>query len=587
MFVESVLVHMSVSASLALLLACIVGQLNSWIAVTSLILATLLTAVYRRSMGRPCADESASHPQTSPPQLRRISGAIGDFDPRQLTFPVWCLLLFLAFVVFRHSLYLLYFHDGWWKTLHPNNLGDLPLHMTYIKFFSAGNAFPPANPYYMSEALRYPMAMDLYNALWDKLGMPMMTHLFLVGVLSFITIFLALYRWAGPWAWAAVFFNGGYWSWDFWAHELGSSGASDLAWKNLFLSVLLTQRGFLFALPAGLVILHRGFEACFRSRPLTASQLWLYGWLWGILPFFHLHTFLAVSLLLGLWALLQKKVRDLLPMAVGAAFVAVPFLLYSTNFMAATGALRFKLGWTRSEGENIILYWWKNFGPWSILLLLMAFEVWRGKLRSWRIYFIAALALLMSTQLVLFAPWDWDNIKVMIWSYLAFIPLLELWCQMRLQPWQRDTVLAILFISGALSVGWSLRTEWPGVKLYAQEELNIVEQIVPKVPANSIFATADTFQHPVSYFGYGIALGFAGHLWSHGIESYEVRDAVDKIMKGDADWRVLAGRLGITHIYWGAREREKYGEQGQGWQQESNISPVPEVGIYELAKSPQ
>ena len=46
-----------------------------------------------------------------------------------------------------------------------NNLGDLALHLTYIKYFANGVALWPDNPIYVFSKLRYPAGIDLFNAL--------------------------------------------------------------------------------------------------------------------------------------------------------------------------------------------------------------------------------------------------------------------------------------------------------------------------------------------------------------------------------------------------------------------------------------
>jgi hypothetical protein len=120
------------------------------------------------------------------------------------------------------------------------------------------------------------------------------------------------------------------------------------------------------------------------------------------------------------------------------------------------------------------------------------------------------------------------------------------------------------------------------MELFKQAEINVVDQVIGKLPPNAVVATADSFQHPVSFMGRGIAIGYAGHLWSHGIDAHEVRDAVDRIFKGEADWQILVRRLGITHIYWGHREKEKYKGGIMPWMDYDNLSPTSEVGIYDL-----
>ena len=46
------------------------------------------------------------------------------------------------------------------KIQSPNNLGDLALHITYIKYFANGVALWPDNPIHVFSHLRYPVGID-------------------------------------------------------------------------------------------------------------------------------------------------------------------------------------------------------------------------------------------------------------------------------------------------------------------------------------------------------------------------------------------------------------------------------------------
>ena len=72
----------------------------------------------------------------------------------------------------------------------------------------------------------------------------------------------------------------------------------------------------------------------------------------------------------------------------------------------------------------MLLFWPMNFG---VLLLLVAWLGWRlakDERAVWpRALFFPALFIFLLCCFVKFAPWEWDNTKIMIWSYLAIVPL--------------------------------------------------------------------------------------------------------------------------------------------------------------------
>src|SRR5205085_3367771 len=97
---------------------------------------------------------------------------------------------------------------------------------------------------------------------------------------------------------------------------------SEQAWKSIPLALFVTQRGLLFALPAGLLLL-----ASWRARFFHAAKdTWqLPRWgellLYASLPIFHLHTFLFLSLLLAAWFVFFASTRREIALLVGCAFV--------------------------------------------------------------------------------------------------------------------------------------------------------------------------------------------------------------------------------------------------------------------------
>ena len=163
-------------------------------------------------------------------------------------------------------------------TLHANNFGDLPLHINYIREIANGVAFPPVNPEYtLREALRYPFGPDLYNALWEILGVPMASHLFVVtGFLvddcrerhgfEMVRQLVGDRRFL-PQRWtlqAGLFSQAIQYSGDLLNRRRLE--------KSLFLSVFITQRGVLFALPSWSVLLMESTRDEFSSAKFALRK---------------------------------------------------------------------------------------------------------------------------------------------------------------------------------------------------------------------------------------------------------------------------------------------------------------------------
>jgi len=172
---------------------------------------------------------------------------------------IWLAAVVAVFAMFAfRSFCNVFFIDGnEYKIQNPNNLGDLSLHITYIKTFANGVAMWPDNPIYVFSKLRYPAGIDLFNALLLCLDVSVIRGLVWVGLGASAALCFALYRWGGAFTIAGFLFNGGVvgfqWFRNYEWKDFQSSNY--IAWKSLALTMLVTQRGLLYALPAGLLLL--------------------------------------------------------------------------------------------------------------------------------------------------------------------------------------------------------------------------------------------------------------------------------------------------------------------------------------------
>ncbi len=524
-----------------------------------------------------------------------------ELAPLTFTFPArrlhpleWALVAFVLFAGLRHLVWLFFYADHSLRTLNVNNLGDLPLHINYIRQFAGGAAFPPVNPEFAQQNLYYPYALDLYNSLWEAVGLRLEAHLLLVGVFLLVASIAALYHWAGWLGVAGFFLNGGWAGWALLTSGEWQDYQAPLAWKNFFLSLFITQRGLMFAIPAGLLILLVGTRALREPGTVTRSMLLLTGVLWGGLAFFHLHSFVAVSLMLALLAALARQWRTLLPLLWCALPLGTAFVLHSTQWLQKSSVIWLQWRWLAGE-QSLAAFWWQNLGPWLLLLAgVLVALVWQ---RQWQrlLHFVGYAALFAVFTVVMLAPWDWDNVKVLIWPWFGLLgiawqvlPRAQAFAHWptpaRLAAGAWALVLAVvLSFSGSVSVISSLSVQEDAVTVYPARELWDMEGALQNVPVDAVMLAAPSYNHPLTYWGRIRVLGYEGHTWSHGIDSSTVAAQQARIYAGDADWQALLQELGATHIVWGPHERQQYGDTSQPWRLAlRNVSQVPEVEIYAL-----
>lgn len=492
-------------------------------------------------------------------------------------------LAFAAFaaVSIRQFGWLVFERGGTLLTLLPYNLGDLPLHWTYVQFLAGGASFWPENPIATGERLRYPFGVDLLTAAFVQTGAGL-TWLFpVLGLVGAVLVALALHRWGGALAVAGFVFSGGLPSLEALAAGRSAEVESALAWKNLFLALLVPQRGFLLALPAGLLLLWS-----FRRRLLrgeTALPSWVEGLLWGTLPLVHLHTFALVSLVIAAWSLAGggAGVRRAVPAFLWAVLPATWGVWQVSDGFGAASLVGWKPGWMIGAA-NPLAFFALNFGLFLPLSVAAAVVAVREGRREERLVLAPALLVFALLFLVRVAPWEWDNTKLLLWCYVMALPPIGTLVLDRAPRAWRAALLCGLLIPGAISAlagcfGGRTRLEiaWAG-------ELESVCEALSRVPRSDRVATLPSFNHPVALCGHPLVMGYPGHLWSHGIDATRTERALASLMVGGTGWRDAARSLNARWIFWGPRERSTWPGSPRGWAEGGPVKAGEWGELYRL-----
>ena len=655
-------------------------------------------------LGQEQKQQKVSEPEE--PQNAGIPSALMRY--RRVWF--WAVAICFAMFAVRSFCWLLYIDGSELKIQSPNNLGDLSLHLTLIKNFANGVALWPDSPIFVFSKLRYPAGIDLFNALLSLIHIDLLIGLVWVGLLASLATFWGFYRWGGTFAVAGFLFNGGIVGFQFFKtfKFLDYQGtAADIAhkpiaWKSIALSMLVTQRGWLYAIPAGLVLLWHWREKFFTQSSVAAvgdaGQLtgndvsassstqadgseqsaavtepgyskgplpwWVEFSIYASMPLFHLHTFIALTIVLivGLFferatelnfvvSLLRREgiggigrmishpkswpeifrgapIRRHAAAILIAAFIPATFFVWlTTDQFHASSVLKWHPGWAQDSTElgapffklgpkdfgsstsfGLLLqktwngviapffqFWLPNFGLWVPLALglvgFCAWRIWKGK---WHwgdkppadiACVVAAVVIFAFGYFVQTAPWDWDNLKLMVWGYFLILPFL--WSDI-ISRWafpERAATCLLLFGSGFVTLLGGLSAGHPGFGLIERARLDHIGTALRPLPVEARFATYPTYNHPVLLQGRKVVLGYPGHLWTEGFDYGKANDQLTALMNGAANWRDAAKALGVRYIFWGQDEKTNYQSSKRPWEATAFLVASGDWGaIYDLAK---
>lgn len=524
----------------------------------------------------------------------------------------WILAACFAIFAFRSFCWLLYIDSEELKIQSPNNLGDLALHITYIKNFANGVSLWPDNPIYVFSKLRYPAGIDLFNALLCCLHVDLIQALVWTGLLASLATFYAFYRWGGSFAVAGFLFNGGIAGFQI-LHSptflkfLDYQGDKTIAWKSIPLAMFVTQRGWLYAIPAGLLLLWHWREKFWGTQTQNRHRAPLPFWaelsIYASMPLFHVHTFLALStVLFCLFLCGDAPICRHIAILVASAFVPATFFVgvVSDNFHAKS-MLGWNPGWVMHDPEfgrpTIFQFWFDNFGifiPLAFCLLAVCFWrlwnsgiKWNEKLPREIAFLLPAAAIFISGLFFKFAPWEWDNLKLMIWAYFLVLPFL--WADL-IARWPLEVRVAVciaLFASGFVSLFGGLAAGKTGFGFANRGDVDEVGAALQSIPVEARFAAYPLYNHPLLLQGRKVVLGYPGHLWTQGFDYAAEENELRQLMEGTGNWRQTARDLRASYLFWGREEKSNYPTSTRPWEKTTRLVASGDWGaIYDLEQAP-
>jgi len=501
--------------------------------------------------------------------------------------------------------------DGGIYTGGSNNLGDLPFHLGAIFGFSEGMNFPPENPNWAGAKFSYPFIADFITACFVKLGINVRDAMLVQNVAWAFSLLVLLEGFVrrvtslktasklGP---VLLFFSGGLgFIWfmgstdGLWNLTKDYTIGDEFRWGNSLITLFLTQRSLLLGMPISLIVL--GFLWSVFATEKTEDEspqmldlvpAFMLGLLAGLLPLVHLHS-LAVIFVVSAFILAMKRNRwrELIAFAIGVCIIAIPELLWSMSGSAtrASEFIAWHFGFDAGK-TNIAWFWIKNTGLLIPLIGLGIYLLWfpqnrevakeetKKKAKGKKIddaspatvspallfFYVPFFFLFVLANVTKLAPWEWDNIKVLIYWFVGSLPLVVIaiaWMWRQEMAWKVVAALCVIFLtaSGALDV-WRTVSGQVNYPVFSADASTVADRIRAITPPRSMFLNAPTYNTAVVLTGRRSLMRYPGHLSSHGIDYREREEDVKRMYRGGPDALGLLEKYGIEYVMVSPEERE-------------------------------
>lgn len=407
-------------------------------------------------------------------------------------------------------------------------------------------------------------------------------------------------------------------------------------WGNSMVVLFMTQRSLLLGMPLTLIVLdylwkvfateptdvevseksHEREKAKKGKSEKVVSPLlsfsfspFLVGVLAGTLPLVHLHS-LAVLFVVGLCLFIAKpeKWKTWLIFAAGVAVIAVPEILWSMAGSATRTAEFFAwhYGWDKRD-QNFFWFWFTNTGIFIPLLVFGLYRAWiatgdqESKEKGQRtkdegllsthhssllaFYIPFAIVFVVSNAAKL-APWEWDNIKLLIYWWVGSIPFAALaiawiWRKGKAYIAVAAACIFIMTASGALDV-WRTVSGQINTKVFDKDAVEIGKRVRPQPEKDAVILNAPTYNTAAVLTGRISVMRYPGHLSSHGID-YAARETdVKRIYGGGSIAASLMEKYNVSYVLISPEERGTMAVNEDFFRKFPVLAEVGQYKVYKI-----
>lgn len=470
--------------------------------------------------------------------------------------------------------------------------GDIPFHMTQVSKFAFQKNIDFNEPIFDGEKLRYAFGINLisgvilrYTNNWPlSMNLPAMSFMVAGIILTFLSYRSFLKSQFGAVITLIIFLLGSGFgtnylikdysqhptklSGSFFEYIVETTGSTVTKWDAVY-----PDQNIAWGAPLSLVFLHqRAFFLGFFLFSLFWYLLWnwirnpsnsktaiLLGFIAGITPLSHYHSFAAMLVILGVITL-DSIIRRNKELIIRLAFIglitlvlATPQILYlvlgKNNLTSAVNAFAaFRLGWMTEPTTGSIKFdpnsnsfffgqfvpflnfLWINFGivlPAFLLssLIFLKSQRFRERFFGILIFLLGAIALFSLVQLIRFQPWDYDNNKILVYFQFFAAPVIVSFF-MWISLYKKTAGRILLAVFTILAIYSGIVDQIPRMAvakeetpvIFNKDAIALADFIKEYIPEDAKIITSSTHLNPVaSLAGRPVFVGYPGWLWTRGI----------------------------------------------------------------------
>src|SRR5205807_2164732 len=386
-------------------------------------------------------------------------------------------------------------------------------------------------------------------------------------------------------------------------------------WGNSVTSLLVPQRGFLLGIPLAVIVFTQWWAAMrdggtrgngdaekgvkkasdlrvsASPRLRVSRRMLAAGVVAGLLPLIHAHSFITVMGVGACLALINwRQWREWLTFFVVASVIAGPQLLWSTHGSAVStrAFIGWEFGWGHGD-ENVVWFWIKNTGVFiPLLILALLWKTDKYLVSRKLLYFYLPFTLcFIVPNMIKFAPWIWDNVKILFYWWIASAPIVAL---LLARLWNGDLwhrviagcLFVVLTLAGALDV-YALVTKQGEFEEFDRDGVVFADMIKQQTPPKATILHAPIHNTPIFLTGRRSLMGYPGHIWTHGIDSGSREADIKKIYEGAADAPGLLAKYGVDYVVVDPQERSVMQVNDEFFGRYKEVVTVGEYHLYKVA----